>query len=66
VVQGSNASRRAVTLGAQDQTTGTIVIATGIAAGDQVIVTPSAALTDGARVQVGARTEPAAVKAREN
>ncbi len=67
VVKDGSASRRPITAGSIDAATGLITVLTGLEAGEQVIVTPSAAIAEGARVQVGIPTEPtSSVKAKEN
>jgi hypothetical protein len=45
--------KRLVTLGGRDAATGLIEVKSGVQVGETVIVTPSALITDGARVQVG-------------
>jgi RND family efflux transporter MFP subunit len=60
VVKEGRVSRRAVTLGVSDPSTGNVAIASGVDAGEQVIVTPASTLQDGSRVQLGA---PAAAPA---
>jgi membrane fusion protein, multidrug efflux system len=66
VVSQGVATRRAVTVGQSDPATGVIVVRNGLAAGEQVIVTPSAAIADGARVQVAAVAEPAPRSTKAN
>ncbi|MSR36625.1 MAG: efflux RND transporter periplasmic adaptor subunit [Gemmatimonadetes bacterium] len=53
VIEGGRAVRRAVAVGATDPTRGLVGIASGMEAGAQVIITPTAAITEGARVEVG-------------
>lgn len=60
LIQGGRATKRAVALGAADLSQGMVAIASGLEPGAQVIVTPSAAIAEGARVEVGAAPAPAA------
>lgn len=63
VVKDGRVSRRAVTLGVADPSTGTVAIAAGVDAGEQVIATPSVTMQDGARVEIGtAAGAPAAAE----
>lgn len=53
LVEGGRAVKRPVTLGVADPAVGTVAIASGLEPGAQVIITPGAAIAEGARVQVG-------------
>lgn len=57
VIENGRAVRRLVTLGAADAASGMVAIAAGLEPGEQVIATSAAAITEGARVQIG--TAPA-------
>ncbi len=59
VVDG-RAVKRQVTVGTADPATGLIAIVSGLQAGEQVIVTPSATIAEGALVQLGPSAMPAA------
>jgi len=52
VVAGGKIARRAVTLGARDEATGHVAILSGLAAGERVVATPSAELTEGTQVTI--------------
>ncbi|MBK8649772.1 MAG: efflux RND transporter periplasmic adaptor subunit [Gemmatimonadetes bacterium] len=52
VVTNGRVTQRAVTLGAHDEATGTVAVTTGLATGDQVIVTPTTDVADGIVVSV--------------
>lgn len=52
VLTGNRVARRQVTLGARDGATGMIVVATGLAAGERVLINPSPDIGDGAVVSV--------------
>ena len=54
VVEGGRAVKRTVTLGAADEAKGVVAVASGLESGTQVIITPSATIAEGARVEVGA------------
>ena len=54
VLTGNRVARRVVTLGARDAATGMIAVATGLAAGERVILNPSPDIGDGAVVSVAA------------
>ena len=58
VVDGGKAVKRPVALGAADASMGTVAIASGLEPGAQVIITPSAAIAEGARVAVGGAAAP--------
>jgi membrane fusion protein (multidrug efflux system) len=67
VIENSRVVRRPVTLGSTDASAGVVAITAGLNEGDQVIVTPSAAIAEGARVQIGAApTRPAGSEGKEN
>jgi membrane fusion protein, multidrug efflux system len=67
VIEGGRVVRRPVTLGSTDVSAGVIAITAGLNEGEQVIVTPVAAITEGARVQIGAApTRPAANERKDN
>ncbi len=53
VLRDGRLTRRTVVIGDRDEATGRVVIASGLEAGEQVIATPSAAVTEGLRVQLG-------------
>lgn len=52
VVANGRISRRAVTLGVHDEGAGTVAVTSGLTAGEQVIVTPTTDVVDGAVVRV--------------
>jgi RND family efflux transporter MFP subunit len=52
VIANSKVSRRAVTLGARNDATGKVAVLTGLTAGEQVIVTPTADLQDGTPITI--------------
>lgn len=52
VVANGRISRRAVTLGVHDEAAGTVAVTSGLAAGEQVIATPTTDVVDGAAVRV--------------
>jgi membrane fusion protein (multidrug efflux system) len=54
VVEGGRAVKRVVSLGMADESRGVVAVASGLGAGEQVIITPTAAIAEGARVEVGA------------
>lgn len=54
VIQGNKIVRRLVVLGARDDASGQIEVRSGLAAGERVIVTPSAELREGTTVTVAA------------
>ncbi len=56
VVQGGRLAKRAVTLGARDEAAGTVAVASGLQAGEQVIATPTTDVAEGAAVRVAAPT----------
>lgn len=60
VIEGGRAVKRGVVLGAADPAHGTVGIASGLEEGAQVIITPTADIAEGARVEVRA---PAAAPA---
>lgn len=53
VVVNDKVAKRIVTLGGRDAASGLIEVRSGVRVGETVIVTPSAQITDGARVQIG-------------
>lgn len=57
VVANGRISRRAVTLGVRDEAAGTVAVTSGLAAGEQVIATPTTDVVDGAAVRVVAPKE---------
>lgn len=64
LIEGGTAVKRAVTLGEADAAQGTVAIVSGLDAGAQVITAPTAAIAEGAKVQVaGPATPPAAAPA---
>ncbi|HYD53312.1 MAG TPA: efflux RND transporter periplasmic adaptor subunit [Gemmatimonadaceae bacterium] len=58
VVVNGKLARRAVTLGARDDATGRVAVLSGLAAGEQVVATPTAELTEGAPVTVANDNAP--------
>jgi RND family efflux transporter MFP subunit len=52
VVEQGKAARRAVTLGARDESAGVVAVLAGVRAGEQVITAPGASVTPGAAVRV--------------
>jgi RND family efflux transporter MFP subunit len=52
VVVNGRIARRAVTLGARDDATGRVAVLDGLAAGERVVATPSASLTEGTPVTI--------------
>ena len=54
VVDGGRLVRRAVTLGARDESTGLVVALSGVRAGEQVVVVPSADVKEGTPVTIAA------------
>jgi membrane fusion protein (multidrug efflux system) len=55
VIENGRAVRRLVTLGGADAASGMVAIAAGLNPGEQVIASSSAAIAEGARVQIGTR-----------
>jgi hypothetical protein len=60
VIEGGRAVRRAVVTGAADLSRGLVGIASGLEAGAQVIITPTAAIAEGARIELSAPAAPTA------
>ena len=54
LVQGGRITRRAVTLGARDEAAGTVAVTSGVQVGEQVIMTPTTDVVEGAAVSVAA------------
>jgi len=66
VVTDGRVSRRPVTLGAADPSSGNVAIASGIEVGEQVIATPSVTVQDGARVEIGTPAAAPAAAEKES
>jgi RND family efflux transporter MFP subunit len=62
-IAGGQVHKVAVTLGERDPRRGDFVVVSGVASGDQLLRTPSAALVDGERVQLHGPAAPAASSA---
>ncbi|MBW8902255.1 MAG: efflux RND transporter periplasmic adaptor subunit, partial [Massilia sp.] len=59
-IQGGKVAKTAVTLGERDPRRGEVVVASGIAAGDQLLRTPGSTLVDGQKVELTKPANPAA------
>jgi membrane fusion protein (multidrug efflux system) len=59
-IKGGKVTKTAVTLGERDPRRGEVVVAAGIAAGDQLLRTPGSTLVDGQKVELTKPANPAA------
>ena len=62
VIENNKVARRGVTLGAINPADGTIAVLSGLKPGERVIARASAAIDEGAKVQVGVQQATTEVK----